>query len=310
LSAVRKTVPSILCLIACLAASQRTAYSGDDAARRSAVVVKQGTTSLTVAQVEDGLARVPTFQLPAFGKTEDEIRRTFLEKQVLPDLLLARAAEKGSAGSDAWVSLKVKQATGNAARRNAPVPPATREEIDAYYTQHKEAFSQEERILVWRILIASRDEAVVLLKNLKTAGTVKAFTEAARDKSLDKASYLRSGNLGFLLPDGTSVEAKLKMDPALVKAARTVKDGEFVPEVVPEGEAFAIVWRRGSTARTEVTVDKAEATIREKLERSAREKADRALIERLRKERLTEVDTAGLGAFEVDIGTGSIFVKK
>jgi peptidyl-prolyl cis-trans isomerase C len=307
---VRKLVPSALCLVALLCASQRIAFSGDDTTRRKAVVVTQGDTTLSVAQVEDSLARVPNFQLSSFGKTEDEIRHTFLEKQMVPDLLLARSAAKNAAGTDAWVSLKVKQAVGNATRRNALVTPVSREEIDAYYTQHKGEFTQEERILVWRILLTSRDEAVALLKNLKAAGTVKAFTEAARDKSLDKASSLRSGNLGFLLPDGTSVEAKLKMDPALVKAARTVKDGEFVPDVVPEGEAFAIVWRRGSTARTEQTADKAEPTIREKLERLAREKADRALLERLRKERLKDVDTAGLGAFEVDIGTGSIFVKK
>jgi peptidyl-prolyl cis-trans isomerase C len=293
-----------------LCAAYPAALSADDTARRSAVALTQGKVTFSVGEVEDALAHVPAFQLRAFGNTESEVRHAFVERQFITDLLLARGAEKNAAGSDAWVTLKVKQAAANAARRSALVGEITQEAVDAYYAEHKDEFVREERILVWRILMASREEAVTLLKSLKAAGTVKAFTEAARDKSLDKASYLRSGNLGFLLPDGASAEAKLKMDPALVKAAHAVKDGEFVADVVAEGEAFAIVWRRGSTPRSETSLAQATPVIREKLAAVHHEKAERALIERLRKERLTSLDAAGLGAFEVDIGTGSIFVKK
>lgn len=286
------------------------AYSTDDAARRDAAALRQGSTVISVAQLEDALAHVPEFQLSAFGPNEDAIRRTFAERHFIDDLVLARGAEKAGIKNDAWVRLKLKQVAANAARRKTQPRVVSEDDVRAYYTDHTSEFVHDERILVWRILVASKEDATTLLKSLKADGTVKAFTEAARDKSLDKASYLRSGNLGFLLPDGTSVDAKLKMDPALVQAARTVKDGEFVPTVVQEGEAFAIVWRRGSTAREVQTLAQAAPSIREKLERIAREKADRELIERLRKERVRDVDPAGLAGFEVDLGSGSIFVKK
>jgi peptidyl-prolyl cis-trans isomerase C len=300
-------------LLGILLGSRGTASSADNDERRRAVALTQGETQFTVGQVEDALARVPDYQLPEFGKTAAEVRKTFVEREFIANLLLARGAEKKNAagGGDAWASLRLKRVLADATRRKAAAgATVSDQDVSAYYTDHKADYTQEARILVWRILLEKRSDAQALLKDLQAQGTVKAFTEAARDKSLDKASYLRSGSLGFLRPDGYSEEAKLKMDLALVTAAQNVKDGEFVREVVQEGEAFAVVWRRGSTPKREQALDDVRQSIREKLERLALEKAERALIERLRKEHLQSVDPAGLGAFEVDLGTGSIAVKK
>jgi peptidyl-prolyl cis-trans isomerase C len=38
------------------------------------------------------------------------------------------------------------------------------------------------------------------------------------------------------------------VNPAIVAAAARVRDGDIVPDVVPEGDRFAVVWRRGTLA--------------------------------------------------------------
>ena len=55
--------------------------------------------------------------------------------------------------------------------------------------------------------------------------TPKTFAQLARDHSQDKATALRSGNLGFLTADGTSSEPGLRVDPAIVRASRPCATG-------------------------------------------------------------------------------------
>src|SRR5690606_33300409 len=57
---------------------------------------------------------------------------------------------------------------------------------------------------------------------------------------------LRGGDVGFVQPDGKTDVPRVRVPPALFEAAAAVNDGEFVAEPVPEGEHFAVVWRRGS----------------------------------------------------------------
>jgi peptidyl-prolyl cis-trans isomerase C len=294
----------------CAMLTLSTARSAEDPRRQTAVLT-QGATVITVADIEDALAKVPMFQLTSMGGSALEIQKTFLEDMFTRNVLLAKAAEKNGLANDPLIAVQMKRALGNATMRQTSKGVLIEDaQVASYYAAHASEFAQEERILVWRILVATREEALTLLKLLKADGTVKAFTEAAREKSLDKASYLRSGNLGFLMPDGTSVEAKLKMDLNLVKAAQKVRDGEIVQEPVQEGEAFAIVWRRGSTQKTMQTAEEASRTIRENLLRLAREQARSDFLAKLRKDKVTDYETAPLSAFEVELGNGSIFVSK
>ena len=121
------------------------------------------------------------------------------------------------------------------------------EEIAGFYAQNLARFDTPERIGVFRILCSSEAEAKEVIAVARGSSGLTRWKELARDKSLDKATAYRSGNLGFLAADGTSSEVSVRVDPALFAAASRVRDGEIVAEPVAEGPAFAVVWRRGST---------------------------------------------------------------
>jgi peptidyl-prolyl cis-trans isomerase C len=123
----------------------------------------------------------------------------------------------------------------------------------------------------------------------RTDPSTKTFAQLARDHSQDKATALRSGNLGFLTSDGESSEPGLRVDPAIVKAAQAVRDGDFVAEPVAEGDYFAVIWRRGTIAAQKRTVAEVAAPIREILWRErAKTKVDE-LVARLRAANVRDV---------------------
>lgn len=302
-----------LALGLCLAATSARATGGEEAerARTAAVVVRVGSHAVTVGELESRLALVPRFQLTEFGKTPAEIRQGFLERVVVPELLLAEGAEaEGIAKKLPWSHQVARVRSGATLRAiRATVPSASQiaaEEVSAYYEANRSFYDSPERVHVFRILVGTQAEAEALLVTLKKDLTLKAFTELARDKSLDKATNLRAGNLGFLGPDGSSNEAGLKAEPALVTAARTVKDGELVPKPVPEGPSFAVVWRRGTVAATKRTLEEATPQIRDTLARRKLDAATTRALEELTKAHVTERNDAPLSVFNVHIDDGPL----
>jgi peptidyl-prolyl cis-trans isomerase C len=170
--------------------------------------------------------------------------------------------------------------------------------VRRYYDENRAHFDSPERINVWRILLASRAEAEKILAEAKREPTIAKYNELAREHSIDKATNMRGGNLGFLGPDGVSNEAGVKVDPALVKAASGVADGAFVPEPVAEGGNYAVVWRRATVPATRRTVDDASAQIKTTLYRQRTEAAEKKTIDDLRAANVKHVDEAPLAIIE------------
>jgi peptidyl-prolyl cis-trans isomerase C len=54
----------------------------------------------------------------------------------------------------------------------------------------------------------------------------------------------------------------VRFDPVLFAAAARVKDGEMVGEPVKEGDAFAVVWRRGTLPAVRRSVEEEASAIR------------------------------------------------
>ena len=182
------------------------------------------------------------------------------------------------------------------------------DDLSRYYAENHEKFQTPERLNVWRILARSREDARAILDEVKKPDGEKKWKELARDRSTDKATNERGGNLGFIGADGQSNEVTVKVDPKLFEAAHRVKDGEIVPEPGPEGDGFAIVWRRGSTPAVARPLEQEAGTIRVTLARQRTEGRAKELVERLRKEKLTEhaPDLVAL----VDISTGGEVVPR
>jgi peptidyl-prolyl cis-trans isomerase C len=240
--------------------------------RRDAVVATVGAApaarAITVGDLEDRLATMPGFQRASYGADASTVRRRVLDEVLVPEALLAIAADRDQVGADPAVSHAVDRAVSMGtvrALRTALGPAASVPVADvrAYYDANRARYDAPERVRVWRILCKSSDEAQEVLTAAQVDGTPRTFAQLARDHSQDKATALRSGDLGFLDADGASNEPGLKVDATIVKAAQAVHDGEFVKAPVPEGDYFSVVWRRGTLAPQKRSFDEVAAQIRE-----------------------------------------------
>jgi peptidyl-prolyl cis-trans isomerase C len=253
----------------------------DEPAHR--VVATVGSAEITAADLEKRMKLVPDFQLATFGKTPDEQKRNFLDQVMVKEVLLSEGAKAKKLDESPAVRERTDEALRVARlsllKNQATITP---EEVAAFFIENRGRFESPERVGVYRILCRSKEEAADVLADAKHAGTLVRWNELARERSVDRATALRGGNLGFLGPDGSSSEASVRVEPALFAAASRVKDGEFVSEPVKEGEGFAVIWRRGTLPAVHRSVDEEASAIRQVLVRKKLEEAMRALLKQLR----------------------------
>ncbi len=273
--------------------------------RRARVAVRVGELSMTVGEIEDQLAEIPSFQRRLFGASAEAQVKGYVEQVAVRDLLLAEAARQKDLASSLPTAQMLRRsrssATLRALRRQLPSPAAIpAEDVQKFYDENRSRFDSPERIHLWRVLAKTKDEAEAVLAAAKKEPTTAKWNELAREHSLDKATNLRGGSLGFVAPDGASNEAGVVVDPALVRAAAAVKDGELVPQPVPEREYFAVVWRRGTVAASKRTVEEATAQIRTTLFRERTESAEKRLVASLRAAHVRDVNADLLGL--IDLG--------
>jgi peptidyl-prolyl cis-trans isomerase C len=293
----------------------RAATSPADAARRSAVVAHIGVKEITAGELEDRIAKIPHFQLVAMGDTPGAIRRKVLLDVIVPEALVATAAEKEHLGKRPEVSIKLQRALANATMRvvrNQVGPPSaiSMEDIRRYYAENKNKYDAPARYNLWRILCAKREEALAVLDSARDKLTIDTFTKLARDHSIDKATSLRAGNLGFVDADGNSNEAGVKVDPQLARAAVGVKDGELVPQPVAEGAGFAVVWRRGSVLASHRSAEDAAPQIRDALWRQRLDDASKGLVDELRAAHVADLNEAILNGIDVSTADGDVMPRR
>lgn len=275
-----------------------------DAARRARIVLTVGARRVTVGELEDHVAAIPLYQLSQFGGSKEAVARAYLDQVLVRDLVLAAGAEQRELDKQLPTKQLVERAlSGATLRKNrinyasaASIPMA---DVQAYYDANRSRFDSPERINLWRILCKTRDEAISVLETARKESSIAKFNDLAREHSIDKATNLRGGNLGFVAPDGTSNEAGVKVDPALVRAAQTVKDGELVPQPVTEGSGFALVWRRSTVPANRRSVEESSPQIRSALFRERTEAAEKKLIDELRAKNLKEENDGLLGIVEL-----------
>jgi peptidyl-prolyl cis-trans isomerase C len=248
------------------------------------VVARVGTAdAVTSASLAARIAAMPPFQRAAFGRTGPEVARRYLEDVVVPERLVEAAARSDRLAEKPAVALAVDRVLSGAtvravrARVGSPSTVAA-DEVRAYYEANRARYDAPERYKVARVLCRTRDEALAVIAAARADSTPKAIAALAREHSQDKGTNLRGGDLGFVTEDGTSDEPGLKVDPAVVRAARSVADGELVPQPVAEGDLFAVVWRRGTIAARKHTADDVAPEIRDAVAKArVKEETDRLL---------------------------------
>jgi peptidyl-prolyl cis-trans isomerase C len=262
-------------------------------ARRAATVVTIGPRTITVGELEDRLAALPPFQRATFGADPATVRSAFLQQVLIPEGLYAQSAAAQKLDQTPPTSFEVERAVSNATLRAirarlGPESAIPMSDVQAYYDAHRDRYDTPERYQIWRILCKTEDEAKGVIAEAQKNLDIKQFGDLARQHSIDKASNLRAGNLGFLSPDGTSNEPGLKVDPAIVKAAQGVRDGQLVPTPVPEGDGFSVVWRHGTIPANKRSVDDVAAQIRDTLWKGRVKEETDKLVASLRASKLKD----------------------
>jgi peptidyl-prolyl cis-trans isomerase C len=286
------------------------AVRADQESRGHEVVATVGTTEITASALEQRLKSIPDFQLATFGKTPNEQKRNFLEQVVVKEVLLAEGAkaqkldETPEARERAEAALR--GARLNLLKEELAVTPG---EVTAFYVENHDRFDSPERIAIYRILCLTREEAASVIVEAKRDTTLAHWNELARERSIDKATSLRGGNLGFLAADGTSSEPSVRVDPALFAAAARAKDGELVSEPVKEGYAFAVVWRRGTVPAMHHSIEEETTAIRQILVRKKLEDGTRALLKQLRADRNVQEQPHLIDLVDVD-SSGAVLQRK
>ncbi len=300
-------------------ASARSPHAAVDAAeqaRRDAVVARAGTRTATVGQLENLLAVIPRYQLlDSFGTTPDAIRHKLLDTVVVPDMLYSDGAEDRKLTDNPDIARRLLTARAEATERAiekgfGPTSNIPVSDLRAYFDSHKEQFEAPIKIGLWRILCATQDEARLVLAEAQKDGDPKHYGQLAREHSRDKATSERGGDLGLIIADGTSSETGLKVDPALFAAAARVKDGQFVPEPVPEQGMFAVVWRRGTLPERHQTFEQASPQIREQLAKQRFKDAVTKLTADLRAAHVHDLNESAIDGLEIDTESTEILGKR
>lgn len=280
------------------------------AADSDPAVVHVGKSSLRVSDVERAIAKVPDFQLRTLGDTPSAIRRNFLDAALIPEVLYDEEARERRARDHTWMIGEMREARRRAfiehlRNQLTKESPITEGDIAKYYQENVVQFQSEPRLRLFRILVRDRAEALQILAAVRGVGGFDKWSALARDRSLDSATRLRAGELGFVRPDGSTDIPQVHVDPALYAAAARVRDGELVAEPVAEQERFAIVWRRGSLPAISRTMDDERTTIVQVLERERLRTALAQLVERLRRERVKDVDAGLLEQMPASTGSAA-----
>jgi len=260
--------------------------------RGSQVVAKVGETAITVEDVERRLKTLAPYQLASLGKTPAEIRRNYVEQVLVREYLIASEARRRKLPDDPATRQQIQGALRSARltalREEIAGRGIDREEVLEYYAANKDRFESPERILVWRILCKTEEEARKVLAQVKKDGTPEKWEELAREHSIDRATAMRRGNLGFVAPDGSSQYQGVKVAEDVVTAASKIKDGELVPEPVRENDGYAVIWRRGSMPGVRRSAEDEVQAISQVLWRQKAEEAKKTLVAELREKGLRD----------------------
>ncbi len=258
-------------------------------------VAKVGPRVFTISDVERRIASVPAFQLRYFGKTPDEIRRRFVEETLIKDALYVQGAEEAKLSDVHEVAERIRSVLRSAlinkiSAEAVAAGPIADEDVKAYYDANRSTYHAPARVVLWRIVVATREEALSVIDKVKTDLTPKKWNEVAREQSLDKITNMRGGNLGFVEPNGSTSDPNLKVDAALVTAAEKVKDGELVPEPVADDSKWSVVWRRQSMKAVDRPLEMEATQIRMVLMRQRTDKRIAEAVAELRTKNVSQTN--------------------
>lgn len=279
------------------------------------VVARVGARTITVGEMEARLRRLTPLQLRSYGSTPEQIRKKFLEDVLVPEVLLESGADARKLATQYPTSYDVDRTKADATLRAihkqiGPSSSISDDDARKYYEEHKDLYDAPERYNLWRIVLGTKEEADAVLADAKKDLTPDHWNKLAREKSIDKTSSMRGGNLGFVSADGSSNESGTKIDPVVVKAAQAVKDGELLPVPIEEPIGWSVVWKRGTVGASKRTFEESAAQIKDTLFKQRVEREMKKLTDKLRSEKVKDYTPDILDTIDLTQAEGSIVPKK
>ena len=286
---MRKVVVRWL-LSSCLALITVQARSADP----NAVLLRVGQRSVSLSEVEQRWRMLPAFQRRALGSSTTARLRAFIDQLVVPELLMLQAASRfKDVSSPRWQALEkavLQQTLVEQLRvQSDAASPVTSSDVRAYFDSHRSQFDSPERLRLFRILVGNEKDAWELIHQLKDIPEFDAWRRLAREKSLDRATYMRGGELGFVASNGTTDMPELQVNPALFVVASRLNDGEIAKKPVPESDKFAVVWRRGHLPAKLANRAALESVIREHLRQERAQALLESLLSKLKNQYLKDL---------------------
>lgn len=134
-----------------------------------------------------------------------------------------------------------------------PDVKVTDDDVKKYFEENKASFDTPEQVKASHILVATKEEADAILKQLKDGAD---FATLAKEKSTDPGSKANGGDLGYF--------GRNQMYKEFEDAAFALKDGEL-SGVVKTDAGYHIIKRTGYKAAHTATLDEKKADIKETL---------------------------------------------
>lgn len=307
-----KLLPQVIALgLGMLAAArERPASSADSQADASAVIANVGAQGIRAAELTRRMAAVPPFQLRSFGATPDEMRRAFLERVLIREALFSQGAAARHLADHEEVLGRIRAVKSRAMLAKLQADVAREDEIKdedvrRYYVKNAAKFHTPAKVDLWQIVVEKRDEAAAILDEMRKDPTPRRWSDLARERSLDKATNMRGGRLGFVSSDGETAEPGLKVAPEVLTAAAGVADGALVSDPVKDGNRWVLVWRRGTMTAVDRPLDVEAPSIRQILVRERAEGRVQKVLMALRAARVTAPAPDIVEQLEVS-GTGEV----
>ncbi len=240
---------------------------------------------------------VAPFQWAQLGDHWPERRRRFLEEVLIPEALLSLAAEHTLSGVPAAADLALTEALYADLQAQVAAEKLSPDSVAEFYAQNQAHYATPRTLYLWRILVRTEPEARALLEKLG-APTDAMWSQLARDSSIDEATNMRAGSLGYVASDGQTHMPEVRVSPLLFAAADAVKDGQLVPQPIAEGRGFAVIWRRASRpAMLRSLADVAQGISMRLLDQRLASESS-ALIERLRSAHLRDHQPERAASYE------------
>lgn len=216
--------------------------------------------SLGFAAAQARLNRLAPWQLKAFGAEPRAQAERFVRDVLGLELMLvaearAQKLDKKPSARDAQQVILARALEASLAASILETGKVPKPLIEKYFAEHRSEFSEPARISVWRIVVSSEARAREIIKACQGAGGVQRWRQIAREESIDRATHLRNGDLGFVRADGSTDFPQLRVNPRVYAALEPLPDGAILPAPLKLDENYAVLWRRGSVAASTANLE-------------------------------------------------------